>query len=118
MSKEKNSSLIEIRDILKEEMDKFNAINDEIIDNQHDFQKINDNYNKYNNLFIIYKSLVKLRLEFVLFIIELLSKLATIPFLLGINNIIIFFKILKTKKIILCIGNRFSNTIKTQKKKK
>ena len=50
MSKEKNSSLMEIRDILKEEMDKFNAINDEIIDNQHDFQKINDNYNKYNNL--------------------------------------------------------------------
>ena len=50
MSKEKNSSLIEIRDILKEEMDKFTAINDEIVDNQNDFQKINDNYNKYNNL--------------------------------------------------------------------
>ena len=50
MSKEKNSSLLEIRDILKEEMDKFNAINDEIIDNQNDFEKITDNYNKYNNL--------------------------------------------------------------------
>ena len=50
MSKEKNSSLIEIRDMLKEEMDKFTAINDEIVDNQNDFQKINDNYNKYNNL--------------------------------------------------------------------
>ena len=50
MSKEKNSSLMEIRDILKEEMDKFTAINDEIIDNQNDFEKITDNYNKYNNL--------------------------------------------------------------------
>ena len=50
MSKEKNSSLIEIRDMLKEEMDKFTAINDEIVDNQNDFQTINDNYNKYNNL--------------------------------------------------------------------
>ena len=51
MSKEKkNSSLIEIRDILKEEMDKFNAINDEMVDNQSDFQKINDNYNQYDTL--------------------------------------------------------------------
>ena len=50
MSKKKNSSLVEIRDILKEEMDKFTAINDEIIDNQNDFEKINDNYNQYNNL--------------------------------------------------------------------
>ena len=50
MSKEKNSNLVEIRDILKEEMDKFNAINDEIIDNQNDFEKIADNYNKYNAL--------------------------------------------------------------------
>ena len=50
MSKEKNSSLIEIRDILKEEMDKFTAINNEIIDNQNDFEKITDNYNKYNTL--------------------------------------------------------------------
>ena len=50
MSKEKNSSLIEIRDMLKEEMDKFTAINNEIIDNQSDFEKITDNYNKYNSL--------------------------------------------------------------------
>ena len=50
MSKEKNSSLVEIRDILKEEMDKFTAINNEIIDNQSDFEKITDNYNKYDNL--------------------------------------------------------------------
>ena len=50
MKKKKNSSLVEIRDILKEEMDKFTAINDEIIDNQNDFEKINDNYNQYNNL--------------------------------------------------------------------
>ena len=50
MSKEKNSSLIEIRDILKEEMDKFTAINNEIIDNQSDFEKITDNYSKYDNL--------------------------------------------------------------------
>ena len=50
MSKDKNSSLIEIRDILKEEMDKFTAIHDEIIDNQNDFEKIADNYNKYNTL--------------------------------------------------------------------
>ena len=51
MSKEKkNSSLIEIRDILKEEMDKFKVINDEMVDNQSDFQKINDNYNQYNSL--------------------------------------------------------------------
>ena len=51
MSKEKkNSSLIEIRDILKEEMDKFTAINNEIIDNQNDFEKIHDNYTKYNTL--------------------------------------------------------------------
>ena len=51
MSKEKkNSSLIEIRDILKEEMDKFNVINDEMVDNQSDFQKINDNYNQYDTL--------------------------------------------------------------------
>ena len=50
MSKEKNSSLMEIRDILKEEMDKFTAINNEIIDNQSDFEKIHDNYTKYNTL--------------------------------------------------------------------
>ena len=50
MSKGKNSSLIEIRDILKEEMDKFTAINEEIIDNQNDFEKITENYNKYNTL--------------------------------------------------------------------
>ena len=51
MSKEKkNSSLIEIRDILKEEMDKFTSINNEIIDNQNDFEKITENYNKYDNL--------------------------------------------------------------------
>ena len=51
MSKEKkNSSLIEIRDILKEEMDKFTSMNNEIIDNQNDFEKITENYNKYDNL--------------------------------------------------------------------
>ena len=51
MSKEKkNSSLIEIRDILKEEMDKFTSINNEIIDNQNDFEKITENYNKYDSL--------------------------------------------------------------------
>ena len=50
MSKEKNSSLLEIRDILKEEMDKFTDISNEIVDNQHDFEKITENYNKYNDL--------------------------------------------------------------------
>ena len=50
MSGKNNSNLVEIRDLLKEEMDKFNAINDEIIENQNDFQKISDNYNQYNNL--------------------------------------------------------------------
>ena len=49
MSKNKNSSLIEIRDILKEEMDKFNLINNEIVDNQNDFEKISENYTKYSN---------------------------------------------------------------------
>ena len=33
-----------MRDILKEEMGKFSSINDEVIDNGNDFQKINDNY--------------------------------------------------------------------------
>ena len=50
MSKKKNSDLIEIRDLLEEEMNKFNAINDELIDNQNDFEKISENYNRYNNL--------------------------------------------------------------------
>ena len=50
MSRKKNSSLLEIRDMLKEEMDKFEAINDELIDNQNDFEKINENYNQYNDL--------------------------------------------------------------------
>ena len=49
MSKEKISSLMEIRDLLKEEIYKFDSINEEIIDNQNDIQKINDNYSKYNN---------------------------------------------------------------------
>ena len=49
MSKNKNSSLIEIRDILKEEMDRFNLINNEIVDNQNDFEKISENYSKYSN---------------------------------------------------------------------
>ena len=31
-------------------MDKFNVINDEMVDNQSDFQKINDNYNQYDTL--------------------------------------------------------------------
>ena len=47
-SKKKNT-LLEIRDILKGELDKFTAINNEIIDNQNDFRKINENYEKYNN---------------------------------------------------------------------
>ena len=50
MSKNKNSSLMEIRDLLKEEMDKFTAINNEISDNQSDFEKISYNYTKSNNL--------------------------------------------------------------------
>ena len=33
----KKSSLIEIRDILKGELDKFTAINSEVINNQNDF---------------------------------------------------------------------------------
>ena len=45
----KKSTLIEIRDILKGELDKFTAINNEIIDNQNDFRNINENYEKYNN---------------------------------------------------------------------
>ena len=45
----KKSTLIEIRDILKGEFDKFTAINNEIIDNQNDFKNINENYEKYNN---------------------------------------------------------------------
>ena len=45
----KKSTLIEIRDILKGELDKFIAINNEIIDNQNDFKNINENYEKYNN---------------------------------------------------------------------
>lgn len=48
-SKENKSNLIEIRDILKNEMDKFKTINTEIIDNQHDFGKIGDNYTKYSS---------------------------------------------------------------------
>ena len=50
MSRNNKSDLYEIRDMLKEEMDKFDAINDEIIENQNDFQKISDNYEQYNNL--------------------------------------------------------------------
>ena len=50
MSRSNKSDLYEIRDMLKEEMDKFDAINDEIIENQNDFQKISDNYEQYNNL--------------------------------------------------------------------
>ena len=50
MAKEKNSSLMEIRDLLKEEMDKFKAINEEISDNQSDFEKISNNYTKSNKL--------------------------------------------------------------------
>lgn len=42
------SNLIEIRDLLKLEMDKFTAINNEMIDNKSDFQKIGSNYNKYS----------------------------------------------------------------------
>ena len=49
MSKNKNSNLIEIRDLLKEEMDKFTLINNEIVDNQNDFEKISENYTKYSN---------------------------------------------------------------------
>ena len=45
----KKSTLIEIRDILKGELYKFIAINNEIIDNQNDFRNINENYEKYNN---------------------------------------------------------------------
>lgn len=48
-SKENKSNLIEIRDILKNEMDKFKTINTEIIDNQHDFGKIGNNYTKYSS---------------------------------------------------------------------
>ena len=44
---EKNN-LVEIRDLLKNEMEKFNAINNEVVENQHDFDKINKNYNLYN----------------------------------------------------------------------
>ena len=45
---EKNN-LVEIRDLLKNEMEKFNAINNEVVENQHDFDKINKNYNIYND---------------------------------------------------------------------
>lgn len=43
------TTLIEIRDLLKLEMDKFTAINSEMIDNKNDFQKINTNYQKYSS---------------------------------------------------------------------
>ena len=49
MSNERRSNLVEIRDLLKGEMDKFKAINSEIYDNQSDFSKISDNYSKYSN---------------------------------------------------------------------
>ena len=42
------SNLIEIRDLLKIEMDKFTAINSEMIDNKNDFEKIGNNYQKYS----------------------------------------------------------------------
>jgi len=41
-------NLVEIRDMLKIEMDKFNLINREVVENQNDFDKINKNYNMYN----------------------------------------------------------------------
>ena len=50
MSKERYLEYKEIKDILEEQMTQFEAINDEIIDNQNDFEKIRENYNKYNNL--------------------------------------------------------------------
>ena len=31
-------------------MDKFTSMNNELIDNQNDFEKITENYNKYDNL--------------------------------------------------------------------
>ena len=49
MSKERYLEYKEIKDILEEQMTQFEAINNEIIDNQNDFRNINENYEKYNN---------------------------------------------------------------------
>lgn len=48
-AKSKSADLFEIRDLLKGELDKFNAINNEVVDNQSDFSKIHNNYDKYND---------------------------------------------------------------------
>lgn len=45
----KRSNLVEILDLLKGEMDKFTAINNEMVENQADFEKINHNYHTYSN---------------------------------------------------------------------
>ena len=47
--KERKANLVEIRDILRNEMDKFHSINSEMVDNQNDFGKIGINYHKYSN---------------------------------------------------------------------
>ncbi|MCQ2818209.1 MAG: hypothetical protein MJ252_13160 [archaeon] len=50
MSNDQNgkTNLIEIRDLLKLEMDKFTSINSEMIDNKSDFEKIGKNYEEYS----------------------------------------------------------------------
>ena len=50
MSKNRTSRLMEIRDILKEEFKKFEEINNELIEQNDDLEKINENYLKYNKL--------------------------------------------------------------------
>lgn len=45
----KRSNLVEILDLLKGEMDKFTSINNEMVENQFDFEKINHNYHSYSN---------------------------------------------------------------------
>ena len=46
----KNYQLIEILNILKGELYKFNEINNEIVEQQNLFEKIENNYNQYYNL--------------------------------------------------------------------
>ena len=42
--------IVEIRDMLKEMLDKFEEINDETVEQQNNIEKIEENYVQYNNL--------------------------------------------------------------------
>ena len=41
--------IMEIRDMLKEMLDKFEEINDETVEQQNNIEKIEENYVQYNN---------------------------------------------------------------------